>query len=122
MQRETNLGYALEKFVQAINELATEPDGGPQNWLRAAWLRFHPVRPYDLPEGELRALFVGLMADLTSEETVGNKGRVDATLRKMSDEKAFELVDRIVLFHRKLRDAWSAEKLNARPAVGPERE
>jgi hypothetical protein len=32
MQRETNLGYALEKFVQAVNDFTNEP-GGPQDWL-----------------------------------------------------------------------------------------
>ena len=59
-----------EKFGQALNEPATEP-GRPQEWLRAAWLRFHTVRPDDLPPGELRRLFIGIRNDLTSEEPTG---------------------------------------------------
>ena len=39
----------------------------------------------------------------------------------MSDEKAFELVDRIMRFYRTLRDAQSTELLNVRPD-DPDRE
>jgi hypothetical protein len=98
------LAYAREKFGQALHELATEP-GSPQEWLRAAWLRFATILPNDLPAGELRNLFVEIRNDLTSEVPFGKEGRVAATLRKMSDEDAFELVDRIVGFYKKLRDA-----------------
>src|SRR5262245_4103663 len=55
-------------------------------FLRAAWLRFHTVRPDDLPPGELRKLFIGIRNDLTSEEPTGNEGSVAATLRKMSNK------------------------------------
>ena len=80
-----------------LNELATEP-GRPQEWLRAAWLRFHTVRPDDLPPGELRKLFIGIRNDLTSEEPTGNEGSVAATLRKMSNKQAVQLVGRIMAF------------------------
>jgi hypothetical protein len=93
------LGYALEKFGQAINDPADQP-GKPQDWLRVARLRFFTVRSAELPEGELRDLYDGIRDDLTS-----------AALEKMSDEKAFELVERITAYYRKLRDAWSSRPL-----------
>jgi hypothetical protein len=64
---------------------------------------FHSVRPDDLPFGELRSLFVGIGDGLTREDPVGNEGRLAATLRKMSDEKAYQLIERIMEFNRKLR-------------------
>jgi hypothetical protein len=117
MHREDKLAYALEKFGQAINDLTYEP-GNPRDWLKAAWLRFCTVRPDDLPDGELRALFVGIKADLTSKRGSGKEGRVAATLQRMSDEKVFELIDRITSYYRRLRDAWDAwsPEFYARPA------
>jgi hypothetical protein len=97
MQGELNLAYALEKFGEAINDLANEP-GNPRDWLKAASTRFWTVRPTDLPEGELRTLFVRIMADLTSD------------LRKMSDKNALELVNRIVSFYRRLRSGNTADE------------
>ena len=52
------LGYAFEKFGQAINDLADRP-GKPQDRLRAARLRLFTVRS-ELPEGELRDIYVGI--------------------------------------------------------------
>jgi len=101
---QLRLANVREKFGQALNELATEP-GRPQEWLRAAWLRFHTVRPDDLPPGELRKLFIGIRSDLTSEEPTGNEGSVAATLRKMNNKQAVQLVDRIMAFYRKIRAA-----------------
>ena len=93
------LGYALEKFGQAINDLADRP-GKPQDRLRAARLRFFTVRSAELPEGELRDLYVGIRDDLPS-----------AALERMTDEKAFELIERVTAYYRKLRDAWYSRPL-----------
>jgi hypothetical protein len=70
---------------------------------RDAFMCFHPVRADDLPAGELRTLFMGIRQDLTCEEPVGNEGTLAATLRKMSDETAYQLIERIMEFNRKLR-------------------
>jgi hypothetical protein len=94
--------YAIEKFGCALEAMARAP-GGPQDGLHDAWMCFHPVRPDDLPAGELRALFVRIRDDLTCEEPVGNEGTLAATLRKMSDKKAYQLIERIMEFNRKLR-------------------
>jgi hypothetical protein len=93
------LGYALEKFGQAINDLADRP-GKPQDRLRAARLRFFTVRSAELPEGELRDLYLGIRDDLPS-----------AALERMTDEKAFELIERVTAYYRKLRDAWYSRPL-----------
>ena len=93
------LGYALEKFGQAINDLADRP-GKPQDRLRAARLRFFTVRSAELPAGELRDLYVGIRDDLPS-----------AALERMTDEKAFELIERVTAYYRKLRDAWYSRPL-----------
>ena len=67
--------------------------GRVQDRLRAAFLRFHPVRATDLPEGELRRLFVG--DDLTFDEPSCGEGRLAATLQGLSDEDASAVAARI---------------------------
>jgi hypothetical protein len=46
---------------------------------------------------------MGIRDDLTCEEPVGNEGTLAATLQKRSDEKAYQLIERIMEFNRKLR-------------------
>jgi hypothetical protein len=57
-----------------------------------------------LPAGELRELFIGIRNDLPCEEPVGDEGSVVATLRKMSDEDACELIERLMRLNRELRN------------------
>jgi hypothetical protein len=45
----------------------------------------------------------GIGDGLTCEESVGKEGRPAATLRKMSDEKAYQLIEGIMEFNSKLR-------------------
>ena len=83
--------YALEKFGQAVHELITHP-GRVQDRLHAAFLRFHPVRATDLPEGGLRRLFVGIKDDLTFDEPYDGEA---TTLQGVSDEDASAVAGRI---------------------------
>jgi hypothetical protein len=85
-EKALTYAYATEKFGCALEALASAP-GRPQDGLHDAWMCFNPVRPDDLPAGELRSLFMGIRGDLTCEEPVGNEGTLAATLRKMSDAK-----------------------------------
>jgi hypothetical protein len=101
-EKALTYAYATEKFGCALEALASAP-GRPQDGLHDAWMCFNPVRPDDLPAGELRSLFMGIRDDLTCEEPVGNEGTLAATLRKMSDAKAYQLIERIMEFNRKLR-------------------
>ena len=88
--------YALEKFGQTVHDLITHPDR-VQDRLRAAYRRFHPVRATDLPEGELRRLFIGIKDDLTFDEFCPGQreGRLGATLERLSDEDASAVAGRI---------------------------
>ena len=105
--------YALEKFGQAVHELITHP-GRVQDRLHAAFLRFHPVRATDLPEGELRRLFVGIKDDLTFDEPYGGEGRLAATLQGLSDEDASAVAARIWRLYCDLRD-WVKQSERDRP-------
>jgi hypothetical protein len=95
METEKRL-YALEKFGQAVQDLITHPDR-VQDRLRAAYMRFHPVRETDLPEGELRRLFIGIKDDLIFDEPGPRQrqGRLGATLEGLSDEDASAVAARI---------------------------
>jgi hypothetical protein len=101
--------YALEKFSQAVHDLVTHP-GRVQDRLYAAYMRFHTVRAADLPEGELRRLFVGIKDDLTFVEPSDpqRQGRLGATLQISTDEDASAVAARIFRLYYDLRD-WLKE-------------
>jgi hypothetical protein len=86
-----------------------------QDRLHAAYMRFHPVRATDLPEGELRRLFVGIKDDLTFEEPSAREGRLAAPLQGLSDEDASAVAARIWRLYCDLRD-WLKQDERGRPA------
>jgi hypothetical protein len=95
--------YALEKLAEAVHELATNP-GRVQERLAAGWIRLHTVRPDDVPEGELRTVFLAIKDDLTFEQPTGDEGRLTATLRGTNDEDASEMAARILRLYYDLRE------------------
>jgi hypothetical protein len=94
--------YALEKLAEAVHELATNA-GRVQERLAAAWLYLFRIAPDDVPEGELRSLFLAIKDDLTLEQPAGDEGRLIATLRGTSDDDASEIAARILRLHYELR-------------------
>lgn len=95
--------YAFEKLTEAVHELATNP-GRVQERLAAAWMYLHRIRPDDLPDGELRRLFLTIRDDLTFDQPAGDEGRLTATLRGTSDYDASEIAARILRLHDELRE------------------
>ena len=82
--------YALEKFGQAVHELITHP-GRVQDRLHAAFLRFHPVRATNLPEGELRRLFAGIKDDEDASAVAARIWRLYYGLRDWVKQSEREL-------------------------------
>jgi hypothetical protein len=95
--------YALEKLAEAVHELATNA-GRVQERLAAAWLYLFRIAPDDVPEGELRSLFLAIKDDLAFEQPAGDEGRLIATLRGMSDDDASDIAVRIWRLHHELRE------------------
>ena len=95
--------YALEKLAEAVHELATNA-GRVQERLAAAWLYLFRIAPDDVPEGELRSLFLAIKDDLTFEQPAGDEGRLIATLRGTSDGDTSEIAARILRLHYELRE------------------
>ncbi len=80
--------YALEKLVEAVDALATGT-GPVRARLLEAFTFLHRIRPEDIPDGELRRIFVDdVMKVFTSEHADGNEGQVVAQLHRMDDEAA----------------------------------
>lgn len=91
--------YAREKINSAANALASGT-GTIQQRLMDAYMQFHPLRTDDFPD-DLKEDWDAIHAALTTEEPTYNEknepivGRVENTLKKMSDEDASELATRI---------------------------
>lgn len=54
-----------------------------------------PLREEDFPEGWARQEFQNIYKEMTNEKPIGNEGSVMATVKKMTDEKALEIKQRI---------------------------
>jgi hypothetical protein len=99
--------YAWEKLMQAVDSLATGT-GRLQERLADAALFLIRLKPDDIPEGDLRRTFLGVMDDLTYTPPQGEEGSIAASLKITNDEDARAIAKRIVaLFHgieRELHD------------------
>jgi hypothetical protein len=94
--------YAWEKLMQAVDSLATGT-GRLQERLADAALFLIRLRPEDIPEGDLRRTFLGVMDDLTYAQ--GEEGSIAASLKIKDDEDARAIAQRIVaLFHAIVRE------------------
>ncbi|MBN8671885.1 MAG: hypothetical protein J0L80_14430 [Chitinophagales bacterium] len=91
--------YAREKINSAAHALASGT-GTIQKRLWDAYMEFHPLQSSDFPD-DLKEDWNEIHAALTTEEPTYNEknepivGRVENTLRKMSDEAASELAAKI---------------------------
>lgn len=66
-----------------------------QDRLADAALILIRLRPDDIPEGQLRRTFEGVMDDLSFAEAQGQEGRIAATMKITNDEDARALAGRI---------------------------
>lgn len=91
--------YAREKLISAVHNLA-EGTGTIQQRLWDAYLAFHTLRETDFPE-DLKSDWTEIHDSLTEEEPTYNDkgepivGKVENTLKKMSNETASELASKI---------------------------
>jgi hypothetical protein len=87
--------YALEKLSAAVDELVTGA-GRVQERLSKAAMCLVLVRADDIPDEELRRIFVGVKDDLTFETAKCGEGRIAATMQTTNDEDASAVARRIL--------------------------
>jgi len=101
-----NYFYAYEKFMDALNNLATGPYDVRQR-LRSAYLHFHPVTKKHLPE-ELQDDYKWILNQLTKFGPVVGKdgevlrGAVEETLNRIRNATGSKIADRIIHIYHQL--------------------
>ena len=93
--------YAFEKLSEAVYELATGA-GRVQERLVEAAIYIIRIRPVDIPDEDLRRMFVANKDDLSFDEPKGKEGRIAATLQETADADASEIARRILELHDRL--------------------
>ena len=87
------LSYPYEKFMNAVGSMTTS-EFPLRKRISSAALQFIVLRPSDLPEGDIRDSFEGLMAKLTSVQD-DSKGSIQASLDAMTDTQVRGIADDI---------------------------
>ncbi len=91
--------YAREKFSAAVESMATNR-GGVKARLWGAFLIFHTLKENDFPD-ELKEYWNSIYGDLTTEEPSYDEngevtdGRVQNTLKMISEDKCVEIANKI---------------------------
>jgi hypothetical protein len=88
------LNYANEKFGSAVYDMARS-DAPMRERLHAAYMNFHPVGCFDLPE-RLRSQFTAIMTRLTAVPSFGDEGWLTRTLLTISDQECRRIAQLIV--------------------------
>lgn len=96
------LAYGREKFYQAIDALAASAAPIQKRLVLAATFLIRLKPEEDLPE-TLHEEFHAVWHELTREQAVGNEGNLEATTRKLTDEDASKLAERIFGMYVELR-------------------
>lgn len=96
------LDYAREKFYIAIDTLATSPSPIQERLFYAA-MSLIRLRPEDDLPKELRKEFQAIIHELSKEPAIADEGTLAATTRKLSDDDAKKLAERILSIYIELR-------------------
>jgi hypothetical protein len=93
-----SLGYVHEKFILAVDSMATSP-ASIQNRVADAYM-FHlmHLKEDELPE-EIRMDFRIMKQQLTSAKPIGDEGSVMASVNEMSEDDAVAIAQKIVNMH-----------------------
>jgi hypothetical protein len=93
-----SLGYVHEKFVLAVDSMATSP-ASIQHRVADAYI-FHLIHLNvdELPE-EIRMDFKMMKQQLTSAKPVGDEGSVMASANEMSEDDSVAIAQKIVYMH-----------------------
>jgi hypothetical protein len=93
--------YALGKLDEAVQALV-EGAGRVQERLGESYRSLVAVQPNELADDELRRMLVGIKDDLTFDEPAGSERRLEATLRRLTDEDASAIAARILALRNQL--------------------
>lgn len=108
--------YALEKFEQAVETLATEP-GDVRSRLYSAFLNILMVQSEDLPE-ELHADFEWIRTVLTKkEERYPGQGKLAATIFSMRNSTGVKVAKRFVEIRSRLRSLYEAHYFDPKKEI-----
>ena len=100
-----SLSYGREKFLVAVDSMATGPDRIQQRLVDAWVYSLHLIEPgRDLPQ-EFRADFAELHRQATARPIeFPGEGTIQATLRQMTDDEGMQMAQRIVSLAHELED------------------
>jgi hypothetical protein len=94
----------IAPFNDAVEVLAT--GHGPINdRLRAGGLRSSQFRKHSLPEGDLRAEYMGLLSAVSYRQPKRDEGRLAATILRMTEDEAANCALGLLRFWLRLRAA-----------------
>ncbi len=88
-----DLSYPFEKFMVAVDALATSPER-LQDRLHSAFMTFHTIRVEDFDDPDMQSALNEIMDRLTKVRDA-EKGYVPATVEQMSDEDAKDVAELI---------------------------
>ena len=91
---------AKEQFSIVVLKMA-QSKASLKDRILNAYLKFHLVKPEDLPEG-CEKKYKRLMDTLTREEAIGNEGNLVATLNKMSEQELKDIIEEICSISREI--------------------
>ena len=90
-----SISYAYEKLYVAMLILATNRGDLPSRLEDAYASSLIRLRPYDLPEGELRKAMQAITEDLVWAEAKGDEGTLAATVKLLDELEAKDIATRI---------------------------
>lgn len=96
------MGIPIEPFNEAVEALAA--GAGPvKDRLRLAWFKIVSVPETQLPAGDLRQEYMGLLSAVSYRQARRDEGKLAATIAKMTDEEAATCARGLLRFWLKLR-------------------
>jgi hypothetical protein len=101
-QPKIHLSYAIEKYGDAVSQLATGRARIKER-VHGAYLAIHLVRPEENLPPKLRAAHAWIWEQMTGRpaEREG-EGSIKAAVRRMSEGEAAEIADRILHVYREV--------------------
>jgi hypothetical protein len=97
----------IDRFDAAVALLATG-HGPIKDRLQAAWIEVVSVPETQLPAGDLRQEYIGLLSAVSYREPKRDEGKLAATILRMTEDEAANCALGLLRFWLKLRAATTS--------------
>lgn len=104
----TTVSIPIEPFNAAI-EILVAGHGPVRDRLTAAWLEIVSLPETQLPAGDLRQEYMGLLSAVSYREPKRDEGKLAATIMRMAEDEAANCALGLLRFWLKLRAASEAQ-------------